>query len=165
MSDHPRIPGSATECRPRRRVRLPGGRIAAGFTLIELLVVIAILGILAAVVVFAVGNTTSKANVKACKLEKRTIEAATEAYKGLSDAANPVYPTAWSQITDASTGLLDPELATDIDANWNLNTGTGKVTPTTRFVSVSLKEPLKRVGWRALTASLVHTAVAIIALW
>lgn len=29
----------------------------------------------------------------------------------------------------------------------------------------SLKEPLKRVGWRALTASLVHTAAAIIALW
>lgn len=58
----------------------------SGFTLIELLVVIAILGILAAVVVFAVGNTTDNAKVKACQIEKRSIETALEAWKGNSGA-------------------------------------------------------------------------------
>ena len=41
-----------------------------GFTLVELLVVIVILGILAAVVVFAVGGTTDKAQTSSCEAEK-----------------------------------------------------------------------------------------------
>ena len=41
-----------------------------GFTLVELLVVIVILGILAAVVVFAVGGSTDKAQTSACKAEQ-----------------------------------------------------------------------------------------------
>jgi prepilin-type N-terminal cleavage/methylation domain-containing protein len=52
-----------------------------GFTLVELLVVIVILGILAAVVVFAVGGSEEDANVKACLAERNTVEAAMEAYK------------------------------------------------------------------------------------
>ncbi|MHB1139612.1 MAG: type II secretion system protein, partial [Microthrixaceae bacterium] len=47
-----------------------------GFTLIELLVVIAILGILAGVVVFAVGNVTDNAKTNACKIEERTMKTA-----------------------------------------------------------------------------------------
>jgi general secretion pathway protein G len=61
----------------RRRMRGQGG-----FTLIELLIVIAILGILAGVVVFAVGNVTDNADTKACELERRTIKTAIEAAKG-----------------------------------------------------------------------------------
>jgi general secretion pathway protein G len=52
-----------------------------GFTLVELLVVIVILGILAAVVVFAVGGTETDAKVKACLTERSTVEAAIEAYR------------------------------------------------------------------------------------
>jgi general secretion pathway protein G len=52
-----------------------------GFTLVELLVVIVILGILAAVVVFAVGGTEKDAKVKACLTERSTVEAAIEAYR------------------------------------------------------------------------------------
>jgi general secretion pathway protein G len=51
-----------------------------GFTLTELLVVIAILGILAAVVVFAVGGITDNSKSSACAAEKQTIQTAEEAY-------------------------------------------------------------------------------------
>ncbi len=53
---------------------------AKGFTLIELLVVIVILGILAAVVVFAVGGITDKGKASACKTEVRTLHTAVESY-------------------------------------------------------------------------------------
>jgi general secretion pathway protein G len=51
-----------------------------GFTLIELLVVIVILGILAAVVVFAVQGVGDKGEASACEIDKRTIQTAEEAY-------------------------------------------------------------------------------------
>lgn len=68
----------------------------SGFTLIELLIVIAILGILAAVVVFAVGNVTDNAHDKACEIELRTIKTAMEAYK--ADEANGEYPASFSDM-------------------------------------------------------------------
>ena len=60
-----------------------------GFTLIELLVVVAILGILAGVVVFAVGNLTDDANENACKIELRTMKTAVEAYKADNNGNYP----------------------------------------------------------------------------
>ena len=51
-----------------------------GFTLIELLVVIVIIGILAAIVVFAVGGITDKGQESACTSDKRAIQTAEEAY-------------------------------------------------------------------------------------
>lgn len=50
-----------------------------GFTLIELLVVIVVLGILAGVVVFAVGNITDRGTNSACKSDFKSIEVAQEA--------------------------------------------------------------------------------------
>jgi prepilin-type N-terminal cleavage/methylation domain-containing protein len=55
--------------------------IERGFTLVELLIVIVILGILAGIVVFAVGNLTSNAQKNSCATEKSTIITADEAYK------------------------------------------------------------------------------------
>jgi general secretion pathway protein G len=51
-----------------------------GFTLIELLVVIVILGILSAVVVFAVGGISDKGTASACKADVSSVATASEAY-------------------------------------------------------------------------------------
>jgi type II secretion system protein G len=71
----------------------------AGFTLIELLIVIVILGILAAIVVFAVGTATTDSKKSACQADKKTLGVALEAYKAKTGA----YPTAQ---TAASNALL-----------------------------------------------------------
>ena len=51
-----------------------------GFTLVELLVVIAILGILAAIVTFAVGGITDRGDKSACAADVKTLRVAVEAY-------------------------------------------------------------------------------------
>jgi len=52
----------------------------SGFTLVELLVTITVLGVLAAVVVFAVGGITDKGKTSTCKTDRRSVEAAEEVY-------------------------------------------------------------------------------------
>jgi len=52
----------------------------AGFTLVELLIVIVILGVLSAVVVFAVGGISDKGKKSACNSDVKTVETAQEAY-------------------------------------------------------------------------------------
>jgi general secretion pathway protein G len=54
---------------------------AEGFTLIELLIVVVILGILATIVVFAVGTTTDNAKSSACKTDVSTAQTGVDAYK------------------------------------------------------------------------------------
>jgi type IV pilus assembly protein PilA len=58
-----------------------------GFTLVELLVVIVILGVLAGIVVFAVGGVNQKSKAAACNSDVATVQAAEEAYY----AQNNVY--------------------------------------------------------------------------
>jgi prepilin-type N-terminal cleavage/methylation domain-containing protein len=52
----------------------------SGFTLIELLIVIVILGVLAAIVVFAVSGITDRGKHSACKADVSTVDTASEAY-------------------------------------------------------------------------------------
>jgi prepilin-type N-terminal cleavage/methylation domain-containing protein len=70
-----------------------------GFTLIELLIVIVILGVLATVVVFAVGGITGRGQESACKAELKTLEVAVEAFAANDPAGQ--YP--------ANTAALVPQ--------------------------------------------------------
>lgn len=63
-----------------------------GFSLIELLVVIVIIGILAAVVVFAVGGATDDAQTTSCRADRRTVSTAVEAY--FAQSATDLVPAA-----------------------------------------------------------------------
>ena len=76
-----------------------------GFTLAELLVVVVFLGILAAVVVFAVGNSTDNAKASACDAERSTLETAIEAYR----AQTGDYPANNAALTQTETRFLRHE--------------------------------------------------------
>ena len=76
-----------------------------GFTLIELLVVIVILGILSAVVVFAVSGITDKGQSSACKIDTNTIRTAQEAYLASpAPAGNGTYAASTQAL--ATAGFL-----------------------------------------------------------
>ncbi len=103
----------------RRRMRGQGG-----FTLIELLVVIAILGVLAGVVVFAVGGINDNSKDSACKIDKRTLQTAVQAFRANSGS----YP--------ANEAALVPGFLEDVSDKWdytapaNLQTGQPTYTAT-----------------------------------
>ena len=89
-----------------------------GFTLIELLIVIVILGILAAVVVFAVGGITDRGTVSACKADKATLEVAVEAYY----AQNSSYT--------GEAGLVTSKFLRSVSEKYDVS-ATGAITPQT----------------------------------
>ena len=88
---------------------------AKGFTLIELLVVIVILGVLAAVVIFAVGSVRDRAETNACKTDTKTLKTAIVAwnteYLSGDNATyyNTAYPPSETALTNSNTKLLQDE--------------------------------------------------------
>jgi len=84
--------------------------IERGFSLIELLIVIVLLGILAGIVVFAVGGLTTNAKTTGCKAEKVGLMHALESYKSFVGT----YPTAAAAGGGAHVAmdLLDGNAAT-----------------------------------------------------
>ena len=95
-----------------------------GFTLIELLVVITILGVLSAVVVFAVSGINDKGQTSACKIDTRTLATAEEAYLASSTAGNGQYGTEAQLV---SGGFLS-EVSQHHDIT-NIVVGTSTVVP------------------------------------
>jgi type II secretion system protein G len=73
-----------------------------GFTLIELLIVIVILGILAGIVVIAVGAFTDRGETAACKADVKAVEVAVEAYRAKTSG----YP--------ANLGVLQPNYLREV---------------------------------------------------
>jgi prepilin-type N-terminal cleavage/methylation domain-containing protein len=70
-----------------------------GFTLIELLIVIVVLGILAAVVIFALGGITGKSAVASCQADGATVSTAISAF----NAQNPGATVTQAMLVNASS--------------------------------------------------------------
>jgi len=106
----------------------------SGFTLIELVIVIVILGILAGIVVFAVGNLGTNAKTNACNTEKQTISTALEAYKantGAYPANGPGAVVAMDYLTGSNGAVVPAGVGTllkTVPADYNIGSGTGVVT-------------------------------------
>jgi general secretion pathway protein G len=77
-----------------------------GFTLIELLIVIVILGILAAIVVFAVQNLTGQSAKASCGSDFKTVETAMETYKAQVGHYPQVGDAAQNSPTDNTAVVL-----------------------------------------------------------
>jgi general secretion pathway protein G len=102
--------------------RLQAKRNEEGFTLIELLIVIIVLGILAAIVVFAVGSTRSDAVESSCRTSYKSAQLSAEAV----NTKNGLYPATQTALTDSSQGGLLKEWPTSSDYTLTYaQTGTG----------------------------------------
>lgn len=94
----------------------------SGFTLIELLIVIVILGVLAAIVVFAVGAFNKDGKAAACKSDVKNVEIAEEA------AYAKTNPHAYEPIAQLVTDGYLKEAPGTANYTITVDTTTGAVT-------------------------------------
>jgi prepilin-type N-terminal cleavage/methylation domain len=73
-----------------------------GFTLVELLIVIVVLGVLAAVVILAIGAFDNRGELAACQADVKSVEVAVESFK----ADQGHYPTSLSELTQPPGNYL-----------------------------------------------------------
>src|SRR5689334_10545209 len=87
----------------------------SGFTLIELLIVIVILGVLAGIVVFAVGAFNNDGKVAACKADVKNVEIAQEAFAAKNASHN--YATSVAALVAAKYLKEPPDSSEGISTN------------------------------------------------
>jgi general secretion pathway protein G len=100
-----------------------------GFTLIELLIVIVILGVLSAIVVFAVGGISSKGNQAACNADVKSVETAEEAYYADPKAGNGAYAPSLDALVTAKFLREKPGTGNGYTITVDATTGVVTATP------------------------------------
>ena len=109
-------------------------RSEQGFTLIELLIVIIILGILAAIIIFAVGNFKSDTEDTACATEYQTLVHAEEAH------------LAKSTVYASESGLVSEGYVHEESDLYDIDLGSGGATYTVYAQSDPVKVKAKGKG-------------------
>jgi general secretion pathway protein G len=100
-----------------------------GFTLVELLIVIVILGILAAIVVLAIGGLSDHSKNAACEADAKTIEVAQDAY--YASLGNNTNYASLAQLLGADLLKSDPNGAAGAaDDKFTVTGGAGTYTIT-----------------------------------
>ncbi|MHB8379050.1 MAG: type II secretion system protein [Acidimicrobiales bacterium] len=115
-----------------------------GFTLIELLIVIVVLGILAAVVIFALGGITGKSQVAACQADGATLSTAISAFHAQNPNVTPtkLLLTAVTAVTKKTGGPYIQSWPNATSYSYALVTAVGSTNASLTVSTVGITPPV-----------------------